>query len=92
MATLIRKRQLGTHVPQIHAEALMMAHAVSNGSKKPKETETNQITVDTDSFEMRIDTGASHCISYDKQDFVGRLTPTRGSIQGYHEVSRTNSL
>ena len=41
---------------------------------------------------MRVDTGASHCISYDMQDFVGKVTPTRGSIQGYHEGTSISNL
>ena len=48
--------------------------------------------MDADSYEMRIDTGASHCISYDIQDFVGKVSPTRGSIQGYHEVRGASQL
>ena len=66
--------------------ALMMTHRQGTSASKDRETETYQTPMDADSYEMRIDTGASHCISHDRRDFVGKLTPTRGSIQGYHEV------
>ena len=80
------------HAPRVHAVAMMMSQVMGTGTKKPKETETSLITMDSDSFEMRVDTGASHCISYDIRDFIGKVTPTRGSIQGYHEVGRNNRL
>ena len=48
--------------------------------------------MDSDSYEMRIDTGASHCISYDRDDFTGRLTLTKGSIQGYHATEAQSKL
>ena len=70
----------------IRISALMMSHRLRTSATKHRESETNQVPMDADSYEMRIDTGASHCISHDKRDFVGKLIPTRGSIQGYHEV------
>ena len=48
--------------------------------------------MDTDSYEMRVDTGASYCISYDREDFSGTLSPIRGSIQGYHDSGSRNKL
>ena len=40
--------------------------------------------MDADAREMRLDPGATHCISYDRKDFVGGLRRTTGVIQGYH--------
>ena len=77
---------------QVSACAMMMAHNRGARPVKPKLAETNQITVDADSYEMRVDTGASHCISHDIQDFIGKVTPTRGSIQGYHEGKCISNL
>ena len=82
----------GEHAPRVYATVMMVSRVRSTGAVRPKETETSLITVDSDSYEMRVDTGASHCISFDIKDFVGRVTPTRGSIQGYHEASGTNRL
>ena len=72
--------------------AMMMTHKANQSTPKRGTAETDQVALDTDSYEMRIDTGASHCISYDKGDFVGKLTPTRGSIQGYHDVDSSGRL
>ena len=70
---------------EVHVEALMAKRETNIPRKTDRVSETTQIAMDSDSYEMRIDTGASHCISYDRQDFVGRMTLTSGSIQGYHE-------
>ena len=81
-----REREQQGHV---YVTAMMTMHGAERNESKHRESETDQISLDTDSYEMRVDTGASHCISHAKSDFVGKLTPTRGSIQGYHEVDNT---
>ena len=89
LAALGHERELRDH---LYVTTMMATHETKTNSSRRRETETNQISLDTDSCEMRVDTGASHCISYERCDFVGKLTPTRGSIQGYHEVNNPGRL
>ena len=47
--------------------------------------------MDADAREMRLDPGATHCISYDCKDFVGKLVRTTGVIQGYHSGTKAKA-
>ena len=93
-----RMRESTTHMSttsyhdEVNVQALMAKRETSTPRKTDRVSETTQIAMDSDSYEMRIDTGASHCISYNRQDFVGRMTLTRGSIQGYHETETQSRL
>ena len=80
------------HPNEVHIVTLMAKRGTGPNWTDTREKETNQVTMDSDSYEMRIDTGASHCISYDRDDFTGRLTLTKGSIQGYHVTGAQSKL
>ena len=67
---------MGERIEQVRATVLKVTHKTSAKTPRPRETETHQISLDADSYEMRVDTGASHCISYDRRDFVGKITPS----------------
>ena len=73
--------------------AIGIAAMVSQFRSKQAEihSSSGQLPMDADAREMRLDPGATHCISYDCKDFVGKLVRTTGVIQGYHSGTKAKA-